>query len=257
MKGNRNLWDSFWAQKKPEAIYPPVTDIVSELSNFADVKDKLILEPGAGTGRDGIRLAKLGARVFLLDYSESSLKLVQNYLKKEEKDKEVNARLIMADALNIPFKDEIFDIVFHQGLLEHFKDPDLLLKENCRVLKKGGLLLIDVPQTYHLYTLIKNILIFLGLWFAGWERQFTIGSLKNLLKRHGLEPVHFYGDWSRPGIMYKIIREILLRLNINLPMYPGYFGKLTQKFYRLQAKLRSKKIFLYTFLSIGVIARKK
>ncbi len=255
MRDTRNLWDRFWAVKQSEAIYPPVTDIIQELMWLINPENKLVLEPGAGTGRDGIRLAKLGANVFLLDYSEKSLNLAKNYLKNE--NKEFNVQLIMADALNTPFKDETFDVVFHQGLLEHFRNPWLLVEENCRILKKHGLLVIDVPQTFHIYTLIKNILILFKLWFAGWERQFTIDSLKRLIEKYNLEPIQFYGDWSRPGIIYKIIREVLLRLKINLPMYPNYFGRLTKKFYEIQNSFRKKKIFLYTVLSIGIIARKK
>ncbi|MGB9720739.1 MAG: class I SAM-dependent methyltransferase [bacterium] len=254
MEDSRNLWDRFWAQKQPEAIYPPVTNIVQELKKFVNPKHKKVLETGAGTGRDGIKLARLGADVWLLDYSRKSLELARHYLHKEN-DASVN--LVMADAITTPFMDETFDIVFHQGLLEHFHNPILLLKENHRILKKGGLLIVDVPQTYHIYTLIKNILMLLKLWFAGWERQFTVDSLGNLLKRHNLEPIYYYGDWSRPGIIYKILREILLHFKISLPMYPGYFGEITRKFYKLQDLLRQKRFFLYTVLSIGIIARKK
>ncbi|MEO0137945.1 MAG: class I SAM-dependent methyltransferase [candidate division WOR-3 bacterium] len=255
MKDPRNLWDRFWSQKQIEAIYPPVTDIVQELIQFVNPAGKLILEPGAGTGRDGIRLAKLGARVFLLDYSEKSLKLAQSYLKTT--GQEPSVQLVMADALHTPFRDGTFDVVFHQGLLEHFRDPNPLLKENYRILKKGGLLLIDVPQTFHIYTLIKNILMLFKLWFAGWERQFTIDSLERLLSKYDLEIIYYYGDWSRPGIVYKMIREIFLHLNIRLPMYPRYWNWLTRMFYELQNRLKKKRIFLYTVLSIGIIARKR
>jgi|UniRef100_A0A7V3VTC5 ubiquinone/menaquinone biosynthesis C-methylase UbiE len=255
MEEPREKWERFWGKKEDRAIYPPVTDIIQELARFTNPYNKMALEAGAGTGRDGIRLARLGARVILLDYSEKSLKLAKKYLAQE--DKKLNIQLIMADALKTPFLDESFDIVFHQGLLEHFHKPDPLLKENVRILKKGGVLVVDVPQTFHLYTLIKNILMVLGIWFAGWERQFTINSLSRLLKKYDLEIIHLYGDWSRPGILYKIVRELLLRFNISLPMYPGYLGKITKKFYRLQESLRQKKIFLYTTLSIGMIARKR
>jgi len=252
MENSRYIWDNFWAQKQAEAIYPPVTDIVKELQKFVNPQDKKVLETGAGTGRDGIRLSRLGADVWLLDYSKMSLKLAQQYLNNNE-----DVKLVMADALKTPFKNQSFDIVFHQGLLEHFKDPVSLIRENYRILKKGGFLLVDVPQTFHLYTFIKNILMLLKLWFAGWERQFTIGSLGQILKNQNLEPVYFYGDWSRPGIVYKIIREIFLRFKISLPMYPIYLGYFTKRFYKIQDFLRQKKIFLYTVLSIGVIARKR
>jgi len=116
--------------------------------------------------------------------------------------------------------------------------------------------LVDVPQTLHIYTILKQILIFLGIWFGDWERQFTIESLTRLLKRYRFKLLHFYGDWSRPGDLYKILREVLKKFKIELPMYPKYLGKLTQQFYLWQRELRKKRLFLYTVLSIGVVARK-
>lgn len=189
--------------------------------------------------------------MYLLDYSLESLRLIR---RSAEAD---NVTLILADARHCPFEDKTFDIVFHQGLLEHFREPSHLLRENHRILKTGGLLLVDVPQTFHLYTVVKHVLLFLGRWFAGWERQFTIGSLARLLEKNDFESLCYYGDWSRPGLTYKVLRAILMKLGIVLPMFPNYFGKLTEFFYNLQNRLRKKKFFLYTVLSIGIIARKK
>jgi ubiquinone/menaquinone biosynthesis C-methylase UbiE len=197
-----------------------------------------------------LNISREGGDVYLLDYSRESLRLVRSYMKNDE------VTFILADALKCPFKTNSYDIVFHQGLLEHFTSPFCLLHENYRILKKNGLLIVDVPQTFHIYTILKQVLIFLGLWFGGWERQFTIGSLSKLLRKSGFEPIHYYGDWSRPGIFYKIIRELLRKFRIKLPMYPKFFGKFTKKFYNLQNRLAKKKIFLYTVLSIGIIARK-
>uniref|UniRef100_A0A7C4TFS9 Class I SAM-dependent methyltransferase n=1 Tax=candidate division WOR-3 bacterium TaxID=2052148 RepID=A0A7C4TFS9_UNCW3 len=253
----KSRWDRFWAKRKTEEIYPPVTDIVEELKRTTQISDKKILEAGAGTGRDGIRLSEEGADVYLLDYSWESLNLIREYLKRNTSNKKwKRIKLILADALNTPFKEGEFDIVFHQGLLEHFSKPDPLLKENYRILKEGGILLVDVPQTLHIYTILKQILIFLGIWFGDWERQFTIESLTRLLKRYRFKLLHFYGDWSRPGVLYKILREVLKKFKIELPMYPKYLGKLTQQFYLWQRELRKKRLFLYTVLSIGVVARK-
>jgi ubiquinone/menaquinone biosynthesis C-methylase UbiE len=195
-------------------------------------------------------LSELGNDVYLLDYSRESLRLVCSSVSSP------NVKLILADGQNCPFNDNTFDIVFHQGLLEHFSSPYRLLSENLRILKKGGFLVVDVPQTFHIYTIFKHILMFLGLWFGGWERQFTLGSLTALLKKCGFKPMYYYGDWSRPGIFYKVFREIMKKFRIVLPMYPKYFGRLTQAFYRSQHRLRKKKLFLYTGLSIGIIARK-
>jgi len=246
-----SIWDKFWAGKQVQEIYPPVTDITRELIPFINLDRKKILEVGAGTGRDSVKMRGQGAQVFLLDYSSESLRLARQNLRSEE------VVLVLANGLTSPFPDNTFDVVFHQGLLEHFQSPHGLLIENRRVLKKGGFVVVDVPQTIHFYTLAKQMLQASGLWFAGWERQFTIRSLADLLKIHGFQPVHYYGDWSRPGIFYRMARQAFAKAGIRLPMYPKYLGGLTEKFYALQEKLNKKLLFLYTTLSIGVIARKK
>ncbi len=250
---DRRVWDRFWAEKRVEGIYPPVTDIVSELRKLVkDFRYKKILEIGAGTGRTGIRLAELGGDVVLLDYSVNSLRMMRGLVEQGKKD----VKLLLANALSTPLADESFDIIIHQGLLEHFKSPFVLLNENIRLLKSGGYLLIDVPQTFHIYTLIKQALMLVNRWFGGWERQFTVDSLSNLVKHYGLRIVHVYGDWSRPGLFYKIVRLGLAKFSIQLPMYPKYFGELTEKFYKVQTQLRNKRIFFYSVLSVGIIAQK-
>lgn len=52
---------------------------------------------------------------------------------------------VVADALNLPFKNDSCDLVICESSLEHFKDPILAVKEMNRVLKKEGLVYISVP----------------------------------------------------------------------------------------------------------------
>ena len=91
--------------------------------------------------------------------------------------------LVRANALALPFRDGTFDVVFHQGLLEHFRDPRPLLAENARVVRRGGRVVVDVPQTFHPYTVMKKALIAANKWFAGWETQFTPRALERLRAR--------------------------------------------------------------------------
>jgi predicted SAM-dependent methyltransferase len=50
--------------------------------------------------------------------------------------------------LGVPFPDERFDVVYHSHLLEHFSRPFALsfLRETYRVLKRGGITRIAVPD---------------------------------------------------------------------------------------------------------------
>jgi len=216
-KSTIDHWERFWKDKKEIAeVYSNDYRIYLNLTKATEIKNKKILEVGAGSGRDSFQLAQGDATVYVLDYSPQALQIVTN-LNAQNK---VSVHLVQGDAFQIPMPDDTLDIVFHQGLMEHFKDPLPLLKEHFRVLKPGGLLLVDVPQRYHVYTVIKHILIFFNKWFAGWETQFSIGQLKRLMEQSGFEVKHQYGRWMRPSLLYRIIREVLKKLNMRLPMYP-------------------------------------
>lgn len=57
--------------------------------------------------------------------------------------------VIVCDLLSgIPFDDNLFDMVYHSHFLEHLDRPSgrLLVKECYRVLKKGGLIRVVVPD---------------------------------------------------------------------------------------------------------------
>lgn len=58
---------------------------------------------------------------------------------------------IVADAHNLPFNNNEFDLVICQALLEHVQKPPGVVKEIHRVLKPQGLVYIEVPflQGYH------------------------------------------------------------------------------------------------------------
>ena len=248
-----SVWNKFWNSKKDMSkVYPSSPSVLKAILSMGSVKGLKILEVGAGTGRDSLELAKAGAKVFILDYSEESLKIASELATQAPE----NLSLVQGNAFNSPFPDETFDIVFHQGLAEHFKDPLPLLKENVRLLKKGGFCLCDVPQTFHIYTVMKHILIALGKWFAGWETQFTMLQLKKLMKSAGLEVVHSYGDWMRPNLVYRIIREIGFKLGLELPKYPLQGTLYQRQKDKLLDFISYCSISNYTQVCIGVVGRK-
>jgi len=250
-ESEKNTWEKYWEQRTTQEFYADSERLVRNLVDETKIKNKNILEVGAGTGRDSLTLAQMGAKVTLIDYSRESISKI-----KELDDKSNRLFPVMGDALCMPFPDETFDIVFHQGLMEHFKDYRPLIKENTRVLKKNGLIIIDVPQKYHVYTLIKHILIFLGKWFAGWETEFSIKELIGIVEKNGFEVIHCYGEWMYPSLFYRIIRELLKKIGITLPMHPPKIPLLHNLRTALRNFLMKKKFSFYLFLNIGVIAKK-
>jgi hypothetical protein len=125
------------------------------------------------------------------------------------------------------------------------------------VLRPGGVLLVDVPQTFHYYTVGKQVLIRLNRWFAGWETQFTIAQLEALMTTAGTTVIHSYGDWMVPGLWYRALRKIVLRrTGRRLPRYPEPpwpFGALGRAWRRWFGRTR---LSLYTTPTIGCLGRK-
>jgi ubiquinone/menaquinone biosynthesis C-methylase UbiE len=253
-ESTKKNWDTFWERKSNLAeVYPNSDRIRRNINKFIDLRGKKVLEIGAGTGRDSFDMAKDGADIFMLDYSMPSLKIITD-LKKEQD----TIFAVGGDAFMLPFQTNTFDVVFHQGLLEHFRksDAERMITENLRVVKPGGFLLIDVPQRWHIYTLIKHCLILMNAWFAGWEREFSPGELKKALRKHDVCIVHVYGEWMYPSLFYRMFRELLLKFNIKLPLYPHPFPSLTKLRAKIRSIFSSSFIQIHTALSIGVLARK-
>lgn len=110
-------WDSFEKDKV--------------LPLLGDVKNKKILDVGAGTGRLALRLAKAGAEVTALDVSEKMLEKIKIEIGK-----------VVGDAENLEFANESFDIVIATFLIVHLRDLRRFFDEVYRVLKTSGMFLV-------------------------------------------------------------------------------------------------------------------
>jgi SAM-dependent methyltransferase len=254
-------WQDFWEEADNldlDDVYGTDGRMVREITGIFDLAGgglagKRILEVGAGTGRDAVVLAKAGADVLTLDYVPGSLGLTI----KAAGQAQVTVDPVCGDGTAMPFSDGTFDVVFHQGLLEHFPDPLPLLRDNIRVLKPGGHLVIDVPQTFHYYTLGKKFLIAIDKWFAGWETEFTIAELEKMMRDEGLELTRSYGDWMVPGLWYRALRKVILtRTGRKLPMHPEPIPPLARLGEAWRRSFGKTRLSLYTTPTIGVIARK-
>lgn len=204
-ESSQQHWETYWSEgSKP---IEPNRKIVQVLMSLGDPSSWKVLEVGAGRGADSVHLAKRGADCFVLDFSKAALATSESLAKKEG----VTLKFVEADALEIPFEDDSFDVIFHQGFLEHFREPQDILREQHRVLRRGGFILIDVPQKYTLYTIRKQVAIKRGTWFAGWETQYGPRNLEKQVRRAGFDIVGRYG-WGMTGSYGWGIRNFLHRL---------------------------------------------
>ena len=212
-------WDRYWREERP--AYPPHDILIKQITENVESKDFIIMEIGAGSGIDAMELARAGYAVIVTDISVESLR----YIRSKSNKAGIEVMAVMADALRMPFKISSIDFIYHQGLLEHFKNPHSLLSESRAVLKPKGKVLVDVPQTFTFYTLKKKWAMARGRWFAGWETQYTPARLRRVLKKAGYEVKVLYGrDYEfAPFVWLRDIRT-LGKTRFGHPIIPRFIS---------------------------------
>jgi len=151
----------------------------------------IVLEVGCGAAMDSCYLAtqRRSARFCAVDVSREALRIAEG----ANQHFGTAVQLVAANAGALCFPNATFDLVFSQGLIEHFPDPTALIAEQIRVLKPGAVLVIDVPQTYSLYTIHKRRQMARGAWAWGWESQYSYWDLKALAGRFDLQLLSITG----------------------------------------------------------------
>lgn len=93
-----------------------------------------ILDLAAGTGTSSAPFAKRGAYAVPCDFSLGMLAV--------GKRRQPELDFVAGDALNLPFKDGVFDAVTISFGLRNVQDTDRALREMLRVTKPGGTLVV-------------------------------------------------------------------------------------------------------------------
>ena len=127
---------------------------IFSFAQFTRFKDKKILEVGVGAGTDFLQWVRSGAKSFGIDLTVEAINNVKrrldlNNLKAED--------LRVADAENLPYKDDQFDLVYSWGVIHHSPDTIKCLKEIIRVTKSGGKIKIMIYNRHSLFAFYKWI----------------------------------------------------------------------------------------------------
>lgn len=175
--------------------------------------------------------ADAGARVFGIDISIEILR------KAEEAFRGSPARrgFAVSDVRAIPFAEGVFDGVYSMGTIEHFTEQAQAVRECFRVLKRGGIAVMGVPNARDPF--LRPLLVWalrrLGLYAYGYEKAFTMRALERLLVAQGFEVVDRTGILFIPGWL----RMLDLWLHVKNPRYGtltapavGFFASLHRRF---------------------------
>jgi ubiquinone/menaquinone biosynthesis C-methylase UbiE len=103
-------------------------------ADFAATHGQRVLEVGCGLGTDGAQFAKAGAIYTGVDLTEAAVELARRRFELFD----LPGTFRTADAENLDFADDSFDIVYSHGVLHHTPDTERAVREVHRVVRPGG-----------------------------------------------------------------------------------------------------------------------
>lgn len=124
-----------WLNELEYKRYRVFYSCLPEVAEFEWHKGEKVLEVGVGVGTDLIQYAKNGARVSGIDLTEKAMESTKKYFELRNLPYET---LQTADAENLPFENDTFELVYSFGVLHHTPNTDKAIKEIHRILKPEG-----------------------------------------------------------------------------------------------------------------------
>lgn len=114
----------------------------------------IILESGCGTGRWLTSLVENTKKIFGLDFSLEMMKI--------PKIEKSYLNLVNADAVNIPFRDNFFDLIFCVNAIHHFPDNLKFIQESKRTLSNKGMLAVfgvdpTIDKDWYVYNYFDSV----------------------------------------------------------------------------------------------------
>ena len=134
--------ESYTGQEIRSVISASLIEEIESLPRSA-----LALDVGCGAGRVLALLAQRGIRSVGADLSWISVGIaVRRY----------GVAGVVADNLDLPFRDGVADLVISDGVVHHTSDPRAAFAENCRLIKNGGRMYLGVYKPRGRYKFLYN-----------------------------------------------------------------------------------------------------
>lgn len=173
------------------------------------------LDVGCGVGRALKYCFKKRIKCVGFDFSEKAINLAKKILNPK-------IEILIADGEKLPFTEESFDLVSSLGTIEHFTSPAKGLEQIKRITKKGGQILLVVPNSYWI---LSKLTLYKGT-EQPQEMLATLGEWGRFIQKHQFN-VEKVGKDFGPGIfknrnLIGILKRLLLKFTIVLPTSFAY-----------------------------------
>lgn len=199
------------------------------------------LDLGCGTGANGLRLARLGFQVTLLDSSPAMLDIAKRAAQEAQIAEKIEAKHGDADQLVNLFQVGTFDVILCHNVLEFVENPGAVLHAAQRALRNASAML-SVLVRNRAGEVLKSAIVSGDLaavdhnltdeWgsealYGGKVRLFTPGTTRAMLKEASLEVVAERGvrvlsDYLSPRVSLSAEYERIFALERKLGRRPDF-----------------------------------
>lgn len=124
----------------------------------------------------------------------------------------------LGDVLRLPYEDNSFDKIISLGVIEHFRDNLIIMKEMYRVLKPNGIVVLMTPNRYSFGRIDRLVKEVMKTWKFGYQTEYTTQQLTQLSEKSGFKIVESFVSLrhSNPNdsMSFKIISRVDQFVNI-------------------------------------------
>ena len=198
---------------------------------FEQYKDKKVLEIGVGDGIDHLELAKAGAILTGIDITPKSIELTKKNLELHG----YKSNLLIADAENLPFEDDSFDVIYSFGVLHHVPNTQKAIDEIYRVLKPKGKAVISLYHKNSLFLI--SVIIFEMILKGGFLRktiqerlseiEYNGGETKPLVKVYTRQQIkRMFNQFNKLRVYARHSDTVFTRSKIDKIIIQPFLGRL-------------------------------
>ncbi len=182
-------------------------------AQFTRFHGKKMLEVGVGAGSDFLQWVRAGTQAHGIDLTTEAIENVKQRLAVYNLQA---IELQVADAENLPYPNNSFDLVYSWGVIHHSPDTPKCLAEIIRVTKPGGMIKIMIYNRRSLFAFYRYLAcgFFKGKPFKSFKsvlfehqespgtKAYTFAETKKMIAPHPVKIISLNAQVSAHDLLY-------------------------------------------------------